>query len=247
MMTDQRQEQARHVFITGVSQGLGFGLAHGHLGAHDVVYGISRRRPNIIAEYRFFAFESADLADEVKARAALRNLLGRVPRLDVVYLNAGVLGAIRDMRDTRLPDLKYTMDVNLWANKVILDEIFTLGIEVDQVVAISSGAAINGSRGWNGYAISKAALNMLMQLYAAEVPKTHFTAFAPGLVDTAMQDYICGLPDDDRFESLKKLKAARGTDHMPEPFDAARHVMSRISELKAEYESGSFVDIRNMT
>lgn len=245
-MTESNEGQARHVFITGVSQGLGFGLAHGHLGAHDVVYGISRNRPDIIGEYRFFAFESADLSDEVQARAAMRKLLGRVPRLDVVYLNAGVLGAIRDMRDTRLPDLKYTMDVNVWANKVILDEIFTLGIEVDQVIAISSGAGVNGNRGWNGYAISKAALNMMMQLYAAEMPNTHFTAFAPGLVDTAMQDYICGLPDDQRFESLQKLRAARGTDHMPEPFDAARHVMSRLAELKADHPSGSYIDIRNM-
>ena len=87
---------------------------------------------------------------------------------------------------------------------------------IDQVIAISSGASQSGSRGWNGYSLSKAALNMLVKLYAGERPETHFTSLAPGLIDTAMQDYLTNLPEDSRYAPLEVLKAAKGTPKMPD-------------------------------
>ena len=90
-----------------------------------------------------------------------------------------MLGSLGDMSEAQLDDLKRVMDVNVWSNKTVLDALFARAFPVKQVVTISSGAAVNGNRGWRGYSISKAALNMLTRLYAAENPDTHFCARWP--------------------------------------------------------------------
>lgn len=164
---------------------------------------------------------------------------------DVVILNAAKLGKIRDMRDTSLSDLRETIEVNVWANKWALDVFFSEERTVKQVVAISSGASHSGSRGWNGYSLSKAALNMMVKLYAGERPETHFTSFAPGLVDTAMQDYITNLPEDNRYLPVETLKAAKGTDKMPDGETCARKLMKAFPEL-LRLESGSYADVRKL-
>jgi NAD(P)-dependent dehydrogenase (short-subunit alcohol dehydrogenase family) len=114
---------------------------------------------------------------------------------------------------------------------------------VDQVVAVSSGAAVSGARGWNAYSLSKAALNMMMKLYAAERPLTHFSALAPGLVDTDMQKAMRALPADARFPTVDRLKKAAGTADMPDPATAALRVMEAVPRLRA-LKSGEFQDIR---
>lgn len=232
------------ILITGVSSGLGHGLAVKYLERGATVLGCSRREPaDLIA--RGMRFESIDLSDPKKGPAGMTRLLDGVASLDCVILNAGKLGTIRDMKDTPLEDLKETMEINVWANKWILDTVFDRVPTVKQVVGISSGASHSGSRGWNGYSLSKAALNMLIKLYAGERPDTHFTSFAPGLVDTAMQDYLTNLPEDDRYEPLEKLKAAKGTDAMPDGETCAGMLIEAFPEL-LKRPSGEFADIRRM-
>ena len=110
---------------------------------------------------------------------------------------------------------------------------------------MSTGAAVNGNKGWSGYALSKAALNMLARLYAHEFPQTHITAVAPGIIDTAMMDHLCGEADSEAFPALERLRRARGTEAMPGPRDAARRLLSVLPRLR-DWPSGSFVDIRQI-
>ena len=230
-----------NVFITGVSSGIGLGLTrsvHQH-GAN--VYACSRRTPENVADLKF---QSIDLSKLDEIKAPLVELLSGVDHLECLILNAGVLGDIQDLSESSITALKYTMDVNLWSNKVVLDTIFEVIPKIDQVIAISSGAAVNGNRGWSGYSISKAALNMMVKLYAAERPESHFVAFAPGLVDTAIQDDLLSR-EDDRFPSLKALKGARGTERMPKP-DQFSQTFQMVYRDLLEYPSGLFLDIRRL-
>jgi len=237
-------DQKKTAFITGVSSGIGRGLAEEYLAQGWKVFGVSRRQPQI--ENDNFHFAALDLTDESKVASVLSQLLGETNHLSHVVLNAGVLGKVADIADAPLDDLRRTMDINVWSCKTVLDCLFAMKIHCDQVVTISSGAAINGNRGWNGYSISKAALNMLTQLYAAENEKTHFAAVAPGLVDTAMQDYLCGHPEDPRYPSLENLKVRRGTPEMPRPADVAGRLISVFGRLPETCASGGFVDIRQL-
>ncbi|WP_078120804.1 SDR family NAD(P)-dependent oxidoreductase [Thiosocius teredinicola] len=226
-------------FITGTSSGLGYALANRLIEEGHEVYGCSRRgcHPPDMIDCRL------DLTAFDEVPSALGELLSNAERLDLVVLNAGVLGDIRDMTATSVDALNRVMEVNVWANKVVLDALHAIAIPIGQIVAISSGAAVLGNRGWSGYSLSKAALNMLMKLYAHEFPQTHLCALAPGIIDTAMMDYLCDTADAEQFPALQRLRDARGTERMPNAAQAAERVLSVLSSLR-DYPSGSFVDIR---
>ncbi|MCH2205304.1 MAG: SDR family NAD(P)-dependent oxidoreductase [Lentisphaerales bacterium] len=233
----------KKVIITGASSGIGRGLAKKYLELGWMVFAVSRRESPI--KHENFKNVQADLSDFTNVPGALFELLGKPEHLDLVVLNAGILGEIVDMADVDIASMKKTMDINLWSNKVILDWLFKHSGVVEQVVAISSGAAVNGNRGWNGYSISKAALNMLVKLYAAENPSTHFCSLAPGLVDTAMQDYLCGQKETEKFPSLSKIQSSRGTKSMPTPEQVSEKLCHVIAEVTS-FQSGCFKDIRKM-
>ncbi|MEN8661068.1 MAG: SDR family NAD(P)-dependent oxidoreductase [Lentimonas sp.] len=234
----------KHIFITGVSSGLGYGLAKAYLERGDFVYGCSRRVPEALVE-KGLKHLILDLSDAETSESRLGEWVSSIGVLDVVILNAGKLGEIRDMSETPLLDLRETMEVNVWSNKWILDVLFQKVETVSQVVVISSGASQSGSRGWNGYSLSKAALNMLVKLYAGEALETHFTALAPGLIDTSMQDYLTNLPVDARYAPLEILKAAKGTKAMPDGETCARMLIDAFPKL-LDLESGSYADIRKL-
>ncbi len=235
------------VFITGISSGLGAGIGEAALAGGAEVWGCSRRSPEaLIGRYGDrLRWIPLDLRDDQRGPAALADFIAGEKGFDRVVLNAGVLPPIADVGETPLSTLRDTMEVNVWANKWILDELFADGRNVQQVIAISSGASVSGSRGWNGYAISKAALNMLIQLLAAERPDCHCISLAPGLVDTAMQDYLTGLPEDARFSTVDRLKAAKGTPTMPDALTAGHRCWEVCGKLR-EWASGSFVDLREI-
>ena len=232
------------IFISGVSSGLGYGLAKVYLEMGYEVYGCSRREPKDLVEQGLH-FAGIDLNNSVKGKRGFCSLINDVLHFDLVILNAGKLGQIRDMKETTLEDLRETMEINVWSNKWLLDCLFVDERSVEQVVAISSGASQSGSRGWNGYSLSKSALNMLIKLYAGERSQTHFTSLAPGLIDTAMQDYLTSLPQDPRYKPLDILKAAKGTEIMPDGETCARRLIEVFPKL-LQIESGSYADIRKL-
>lgn len=232
--------------ITGNSTGLGLAFTKNMLKKGDKVYSFSRRGCDF-AHARLHDMR-INLADIDSIKPALTKLLEGVKSLDLVVLNAGILGEIEPMQRVTMSALKQLMDINVWSNKLILDFLYEREIEVKQVVAISSGAAVNGNKGWGAYSLSKAALNMLVKLYAAEHAQTHFIALAPGLVDTQMQDHLCNPErvDESQFPSVKKLRAARGTQAMPIPAVAAENMIRVFPRLKSDVESGTFIDMRSL-
>lgn len=79
----------------------------------------------------------------------------------------------------------------------------------------------------------------------AEVPETHFSSFAPGLVDSEIQETIWQIRETDKYPTLEKLQAARFTEAMPEPRAAAPLLIEGMQGA-LQYESGSYVDVREM-
>lgn len=233
----------RHVLITGHSRGLGHGFAAACLARGWTVHGLSRHPASGLAGA--LREVTCDLADPAAIAPALTRLLDGVDALDLALLNAGVLGPIADLAETPVAELEAVMRVNVWANKHLLDWLLARSLPVAQVVLLSSGAAVRGNRGWGAYALSKATLNMLAQLYAHEFPHGQLLALAPGYVDTGMQAVLCDpeQTDGERFPSLQRLRAARGTDAMPDPRTAAERILDLLPGL-ADRPSGSFVDVR---
>nr|VFJ94224.1 MAG: NAD(P)-dependent dehydrogenase, short-chain alcohol dehydrogenase family [Candidatus Kentron sp. H]VFJ94998.1 MAG: NAD(P)-dependent dehydrogenase, short-chain alcohol dehydrogenase family [Candidatus Kentron sp. H]VFK01478.1 MAG: NAD(P)-dependent dehydrogenase, short-chain alcohol dehydrogenase family [Candidatus Kentron sp. H] len=231
------------ILITGISSGIGNALARHYLESGHRVLGTSRRRPDDLRQYPVFRFVAADLGQPDAIGPALVALVSDIRKLDLVILNAGVLGTFGDLPGASLSDLEHTMQVNVWANKLILDTLFHRGVDIGQVVAISSGASVNGNRGWGGYAISKIALNMLIKLYGRERPDTHFCAFAPGLVDTDILGRLFSREPDARYPSLEALRAKRHTSDMPTPEAAAPLLATAMARLPRVIESGEYVHL----
>jgi len=231
-----------NVCITGSSRGLGKAFVENYLSKGTEVYGLGRSE---VSDKRY-RYTQVDIADFDALYKSLVSLLDGVDSLDLLILNAGILGRIQDVSLCTMEQLKKEMDVNMWANKIILDFIIDKKISVKQVIAISSGASVNGSLGWNGYSLSKAALNMLIKLYAAEMRETHLSAIAPGLVKTEMIDSILlGDHDVNRYTSVQSLRDSERMGLILSAEQTALKILTLLPRLLQE-ESGSFIDIRTM-
>jgi benzil reductase ((S)-benzoin forming) len=234
-----------NILITGTNSGLGYGLTRYFLELGHTVYGISRKQNDVLKSYENFKFLFQDLSRFSEIETNIGSFLRGVRELDIVILNAGVLKEIKDLKDTTLEEIHEIMDINVWANKVLIDVLFRQMDEIGQVVGISSGASVSGSRGWNAYALSKATLNMLILLYAQEHPATHFCALAPGLIKSKMQNYIYEFPENEHYPVVDRLKKEWEKGQMPEPMEAAETVARAIIKAR-EFKSGSYLDARNI-
>ena len=226
------------IFITGIGSGLGEALARLYAEAGEEVYAVSRFLPKSLEGFANLHFAPLNLHSLERIAPVVEELLGDV-ELDLAILNAGILGELKDMSDTSIHEIETIMNLNVYANKVLLDILKRRTVR--QVVAISSGASVSGARGWNAYSLSKAALNMLVRLYAAEMPNTHLTALAPGLIETPMMEYILTHADRRKFPVVERLANSKRLD----PMDAALLLSDNFSKL-LEYPSGEYVDIRKI-
>ncbi len=226
------------IFLTGIGSGLGEAMAKLYLEESHEVYAVSRFLPRSLEGFGNLRFRSLNLQALEKIEGVMGELVGEDP-IDVAILNAGIIGELKDMSETSLSEIESIMRLNVWANKVILD--YFKHHPPKQIVAISSGASVSGARGWNGYALSKATLNMLIKLYAAEMPSTHLISLAPGLIETPMMEYILKSADQEKFPVVKRLANSQRLD----PVDAARALMKSFTKLQ-KFESGSYVDIRKL-
>lgn len=229
----------KNILITGAGSGLGEALAKAYLENGDTVYAIGKTIPKKLDHYPHFFFFPYDLSETFMIQSTLKEFFEH-RSFDVVILNAGLLGKIQELSKTDLMAAKEVMEVNVWANKELIDSLHTHA-HVKQIIGISSGAAINGSKGWGAYSLSKAALNMLLSVYAKELPDIHFTALAPGIIGTPMVQHIIDKVDDEIFPSAKQLKSG----HIQTPQEAAKRLIAIFPKL-LNYESGSFLDVRTM-
>lgn len=228
---------SKNILITGCSSGLGLALTNLYLKLGYKVYGISRTKPNI--NNTNFFFKAFDLSNISLIKSELTSFIKSIINIEIVYLNAGMLGEIKSSLDLSVDDLKEVYELNVYTNKELLDILST--IKVKTIIAISSGASKNGSKGWASYSLSKAGVNMLINLYAKELEKTILLAVAPGVIETPMTDYIRYEIDDNIYTSAKRLKEGE----IQTPSTAAKR-LNNLALKAEEFESGSFVDVRSI-
>ncbi len=231
------------ILITGHSSGLGKALAESYLNEGEHVCGISRGKLNNNSLNLLQI--SADLSDLITFKSILNTTKHMILESSkIVFLNAGLLGPIRPMSEISQQDIDLVMNINVWANKIILDWFKENKIAPEQIILMSSGAAISAHYGWGPYALSKSALNTLGKLYSQEMTNTHITSLAPGYVETAMQEKLREV-DANLFPSVKPLHDAQDTALMPSAKDTARKIISSLDRLK-HYPTGTSHDLRHL-
>jgi len=227
-------------FITGTSRGLGLGLARAFLKQGRQGIGLSRSPAPL--DHPGYQHIQADLATFETISACLQPVFSGCPQLQTVILNAALITPLHTAPETTHKEFARLMDVNVWANKALLDAVIAAAIEVEQVVLISSGVAVHPLRGQAAYCLSKAALNMLAQLYAEEMPDTHVCALAPGVIDTPMQAQLSHQIDP-RFPATIQLSKLRGTTTMPDENTAGKKLAALLPLLPTKIETGGFAAI----
>lgn len=226
-----------NILITGTSSGLGYELAKQFISKGDTVYGMSRRKSDLNITQLQCDFKDIDIH-------SLQQWISKLPnKLDLVILNAGMLGDIDTVDNLSIQSFNEIFMVNVLANKILLDCIRNSNIDVKQVIGISSGAALKTYYGWSLYCCSKAAFKQLISTYAQEWNETHFISLAPGIIKTDMQKYIYGL-DENTIPSVKKFKQM--FNDMETPDIVAKRIIKYLPDLII-LNSGSYFDLRDMS
>ena len=135
--------QQEIIVITGTSSGIGFGLAKYYLENGHSVIGMARRENKELSAYDSYKHFTIDITNQSSVNKVFNELKSNSIAIKLLILNAGVLGEIKDLNKIDIKAAKDVMEINLWANKLIIDEIIEQRIDCKQIVAISSGAARN--------------------------------------------------------------------------------------------------------
>jgi NAD(P)-dependent dehydrogenase (short-subunit alcohol dehydrogenase family) len=201
--------QNTSVLITGGSRGLGRALG-GALAADGArVILVARNRTELdrtVAQIRERGGQAYGIAGDVGKKDDIYPIAAQAAALvgpiDILIQNASTLGPVplRLLLDTDCEDLEQTLNVNIVGPfrlaKVIVGSMVLRGRGL--VIAISSDAAVEAYSGWGAYGISKAALDHMTRIFAAELHDTgiQFLSIDPGEMDTQM--HADAMPDANR-------------------------------------------------
>jgi NAD(P)-dependent dehydrogenase (short-subunit alcohol dehydrogenase family) len=114
--------------------------------------------------------------DEIDRMGAA--LYERFGRLDVLVGNAGILGELSPLGHIEPKDWEAVIATNLTANWRLIRSLDPLlqASEAGRAIFVTSGVARKVFPYWGGYAVSKAGLEMLVKIYAAENEQTSVNA-----------------------------------------------------------------------
>lgn len=188
----------RNALITGASRGLGLALARSLVadgwslvldarGAADLTRAADELA-TAAAPGAVLRALPGDVADELHRRelvAAAADLGG----LDLLVHNASVLGPSPQppLADYPLDVLQQVYAVNVLAPLRLTQLALGVLRRGARIVAVTSDAAVEAYEGWGGYGSSKAALEQLFAVLAAERPELRVYRVDPGDMNTRMQ------------------------------------------------------------
>lgn len=192
----------RTALITGGSAGLGRALARALAERDWRVVVTARDAERLRATAAELGPNAVAVAGDVTDPALRAEVLSRLDRLDLLVNNASELGGIRPLVDYPLDMLRRVYEVNVVAPLAFLQATLPLlraarGAAID----IGSDAGVEAYVGWGGYGSSKAALDQLTAVLAAEHPDVPIYAVDPGEMRTTMhQEAFPGQDISDRPE-----------------------------------------------
>jgi NAD(P)-dependent dehydrogenase (short-subunit alcohol dehydrogenase family) len=180
--------------ITGGSRGLGLALARSLVGDGWHVV-IDARTPGELEAAR----------EELEGRGSVRAVVGDVTDaahrrdlvaaavaagggVDLLVHNASLLGPSPQprLRDYPLADLARVYEVNVVAPLALTQVALPELRPGARILAVSSDAGVEAYEGWGGYGSSKAALEHLFAVLAAEHPDLRVYRVDPGDMNTRM-------------------------------------------------------------
>ena len=212
--------RGKGVLITGASKGLGAALAEELSGAGARVVLVARGEEDLqrtVARIRELGGDAHALAGDVGDKLQAHRIAGAAAALvgpiELLVHNASTLGPtpLRLLLDTGCEDLEQVLQTNLVGpfrlTKIVVGAMALRGSGL--VVHVSSDAAVAAYPRWGAYGVSKAALDHMNRIWAAELAQTgvRFLSVDPGEMDTEM--HAAAMPEADRTSLARPARVAR--------------------------------------
>ena len=224
--------------VTGSSRGFGLATARAltHQGWSLVINARGTSALHEVTEEltRLTAVEgiAGDISDG-HHRSELVSAASQTGRLDLLMNNASMLGPSPQpyLSEYPLGVLRKVYEVNTFAPLALIQASLPLLRESNgTIINVTSDAATEDYSGWGGYGSSKAALNQLSNVLAAEEPAVTVWWFDPGDMNTAMhqeafpgEDISSVPPPEASVPALLKLLEGKH----PSGFHKAHELMER--------------------
>jgi NAD(P)-dependent dehydrogenase (short-subunit alcohol dehydrogenase family) len=207
--------------VTGASRGLGRALAERLAAEGARVVLVARGEAEVeeaAAAIRKRGGAAFAIAADVGEKEAVHRIAGRAAALagpvDLLVHNASTLGPVplAPLLDTACEDFERAFAVNV-LGPFRLSKIVAGAMAVRRsgvVVSVTSDASVNAYSTWGAYGVTKAALDHLTRIWAAELEGTGVKMLTvdPGEMDTRM--HAEAMPDADRASlASPDLVAAR--------------------------------------
>ena len=176
-MTDSKVFSGKLALVTGASRGIGAATAEALAadGAHVIL--VARTAPALEeVEERIHAaggtatIAPLDLTDGESIGKLATAIAERWKKLDVLVLNAAMLGSLTPVQDIDPKEYSRLLSLNLLANQAMIAAFDPLLKKADQadIVALTSSVGGEPRAFWGAYGSSKAALEGLLGAYADE-------------------------------------------------------------------------------
>ncbi len=198
-MTDDKPLSGKVALVTGASRGIGAATAEalGAAGAHVILVARTAAALEEVEDRIHAAGGSAtiaplDLADGESIARLGAAVAGRWPALDILILNAAMLGSLTPVQDIDPKEYSRLLTLNLLANQALVAAFDPLlrKAERAEVVAVTSSVGGEPRAFWGAYGSSKAALESLLGAYADETEhsgKLRVHMIDPGATRTRMR------------------------------------------------------------
>lgn len=226
---EESPRRNRVAVITGASRGLGAGMAE-RLAEHGFALGLCARHvPD--ASFPRSICAAVDVRDAEAIGAFADRVTADLGHIDLWVNNAGVLDPIGPLRDADIDEVRTHVEVNvlgvLWGSRTFARLVHDRP-KRGTLINISSGASRSVYEGWAAYCATKAAVDQLSRVLAAEEADhgLRVVALAPGVVDTDMQATIRATSAD-RFPAVERFQSLKADDS----FNSPAWVADRILEL----------------
>jgi NAD(P)-dependent dehydrogenase (short-subunit alcohol dehydrogenase family) len=176
--------------VTGASRGLGLALAdsladRGWRLVIDARDGVALEQAAARLRART---EVVALAGDVADPAHREALVGAGDKIDLLVNNASTLGPspLPPLARHPLDELEHVYRVNAIAPLALMQAVLPRLAEGARIVNVTSDAAVEPYEGWGGYGSSKAALEQLTAVFAAEQSALRVYAVDPGDMNTRL-------------------------------------------------------------
>lgn len=195
-MTDLKDKLA---LVTGASRGIGAATAEAlaRAGAHVILVARTAKALEGVEERIHAAGGSAtiaplDLTDGDAVAKLSAAIAERWGKLDILVLNAAMLGSLTPVQDIDLKEYGRILNINLIANLALIAAFDPLLKRAEQaeVVGVTSSVGARPRAFWGAYGSSKAALEGLLGAYADEtayLKRLRVTILDPGATRTRMR------------------------------------------------------------